>query len=59
MQSGLAVRLRAKGVLIDRGKDYYLNYNENRNFRLGFAYVPISKLEDGVTVIAEEVQSML
>jgi GntR family transcriptional regulator/MocR family aminotransferase len=57
--SGLAVRLRAKGVLIDRGKDYYLNYNENRNFRLGFAYVPISKLEDGVTVIAEEVQSML
>jgi GntR family transcriptional regulator/MocR family aminotransferase len=51
--------LRAKGVLIDRGQDYYLNYNEKRNFRLGFAYVPVSKLEDGVKIIAEEVRAML
>jgi GntR family transcriptional regulator/MocR family aminotransferase len=55
----LASRLRAKGVLIDRGQDYYLNYNEKRNFRLGFAYVPVSKLEDGVKIIAEEVRAML
>jgi GntR family transcriptional regulator/MocR family aminotransferase len=57
--SDLAVRLRAKGVLIDRGQDYYLNSNEKQNFRLGFAYVPVSKLEDGVKIIAEEVRSML
>ena len=55
----LANRLRAKGVLIDRGQDYYLNYNEKRNFRLGFAYVPVSKLEDGVKIIAEEVRALL
>ena len=57
--SDLAVRLRAKGVLIDRGQDYYLNSDEKQNFRLGFAYVPVSKLEDGVKIIAEEVRSML
>ena len=57
--SSLAVRLRAKGVLIDRGQDYYLDYSEKRNFRLGFAFVPVSKLEDGVKIIAEEVRSMI
>jgi GntR family transcriptional regulator/MocR family aminotransferase len=57
--SELKSRLREKGVLIDRGEDYYLNRNDSRSFRLGFAYVPISKLEDGVQVIAEEVRSML
>ncbi len=57
--AGLAARLRAKGVLVDRGRDYYLNYNNNRSFRLGFAYVPVSKLEAGVKVIAEEVRAML
>ena len=57
--SDLAVRLRAKGVLIDRGQDYYLNYNNNQNFRLGFAYVPVSRLEDGIKIISEEVRSML
>ncbi|WP_299842845.1 PLP-dependent aminotransferase family protein [uncultured Roseovarius sp.] len=57
--SELAVRLRARGVLVDRGQDYYLNYNDSRSFRLGFAYVPVSNLEDGVRVIAKEVRSML
>ena len=57
--SDLAVRLRAKGVLIDRGQDYYLNSNEKQDFRLGFAYVPVSKLDDGVKIIAKEVLSML
>lgn len=57
--SELALRLRDKGVLIDRGQDYYLNGNHRRNFRLGFAYVPISKLEDGVKIIAKEVQGLI
>lgn len=57
--SELAVRLKAKGVLVDRGQDYYLNYNDNRSFRLGFAYVPVSKLEAGVEIIAKEVKAML
>ena len=57
--SELKARLRPKGVLVDRGQDYYLNQTDSRSFRLGFAYVPISKIEDGIRVIAEEVQSML
>ncbi|WP_299873004.1 PLP-dependent aminotransferase family protein [uncultured Sulfitobacter sp.] len=57
--SELAVRLRAKGVLVDRGQDYYLGMNDKRSFRLGFAYVPVSKLEAGVRVIAEEVKALL
>lgn len=57
--SELARRLRSKGVLIDRGQDYYLNYDDNRSFRLGFAYVPVSKLEDGVKLIAKEVRALL
>ena len=51
--------MQAKGVLVDRGQDYYLNYDDSRSFRLGFAYVPVSKLEDGVKVIAEEVRSIM
>lgn len=57
--SELARRLRAKGVLVDRGQDYYLKFNVNRSFRLGFAYVPVSNLEAGVKVIASEVRAML
>ncbi len=57
--SELKTRLRPKGVLLDRGQDYYLNQNDKRSFRLGFAYVPVTKLEDGVQIIAEEIQSML
>jgi GntR family transcriptional regulator/MocR family aminotransferase len=57
--SELAVRLRAKGVLVDRGQDYYLGMNDKRSFRLGFAYVPVSKLEAGVHIIADEVKALL
>ena len=52
-------RLEEKGVLIDRGQDYYLNENNKKSFRLGFAYVPISKMEAGVEIIAEEVKRLL
>ena len=55
----LAVQLERKGVLIDKGRDYYLNYDNNRSFRLGFAYVPVSKLEDGIRIIAEDVKALL
>jgi len=57
--SELAVRLRAKGVLVDRGQDYYLNCSDKRSFRLGFAYVPVSKLEAGVRIIADEVAGLM
>jgi GntR family transcriptional regulator/MocR family aminotransferase len=55
----LAKRLRTKGVLVDRGQDYYLNYNDSRSFRLGFAYVPVANMEAGLQVIAEEVREMM
>lgn len=57
--SELAARLREKGVLVDRGQDYYLNMNDRRSFRLGFAYVPVSKVEAGIEIIATEVKAML
>ena len=55
----LARRLKSKGVLVDRGQDYYLSNNDRRSFRLGFAYVPVSKLEAGVEIIADDVRSLL
>ena len=54
----LGERLRDKGVLIDIGESYYLN-KDQRSFRLGFAFVPIDKLEEGIQIIAEEVKLML
>jgi GntR family transcriptional regulator/MocR family aminotransferase len=57
--SELSVRLREKGVLVDRGQDYYLGLNNSRSFRLGFAYVPVENLEDGVRIISDEVKAML
>ncbi len=57
--SELARRLKTKGVLVDRGQDYYLNQNDSRSFRLGFAYVPVSKMDAGLQLIADEVQSMI
>ena len=56
--SELGIRLREKGVLIDTGETYYLTENK-RSFRLGFAFVPIKKLEEGIQIIAEEVQRLL
>ncbi|MCE8518994.1 PLP-dependent aminotransferase family protein [Ruegeria pomeroyi] len=57
--SELALRLRSRGVLVDRGQDYYLSMNDRRSFRLGFAYVPVSKLDAGVEIIAAEVKKLL
>ena len=55
----LAERLREKGVLIDKGQRYYLLNSDSRSFRLGFAYVPVSKFASGVKLIADEVRALL
>jgi GntR family transcriptional regulator/MocR family aminotransferase len=53
----LGERLRKRGVLIDIGEKFWLN-QDKRSFRLGFAFVPIKKLEEGIKLIAEEVNLM-
>jgi len=55
----LKARLRARSVLIDSGDNYYLARNHQSGFRLGFAFVPIDKIEDGIRIISEEVDSLL
>lgn len=56
--TALSIRLRAKGVLIDIGEKFCLN-GDNRSFRLGFAFVPLKKLDEGIQLIAEEVNFQL
>ena len=55
----LAARLKSRGVLVDKGQTFYLTNNDRRSFRVGFAYVPVGKLEEGVRIIAEEVEKLL
>lgn len=57
--TALQKRLRRRGVLVDRGQTFYLKNDNHRSFRVGFAYVPVRKLEDGVKIIAEEVRKMI
>ena len=54
----LSVRLRAKGVLVDIGEIFCMN-GDNRSFRLGFAFVPLKKLDEGIQLIAFEVKTQL
>lgn len=54
----LSSRLRAKGVLIDIGEIFCMN-GDNRSFRLGFAFVPLKKLDEGIQLIAVEVKTQL
>ncbi len=51
----LSERLRARGVLIDIGEKFCLN-GDKRSFRLGFAFVALKKLDEGIRLIAEEVK---
>ena len=53
----LSERLRTRGVLIDIGEKFSLD-KDRRSFRLGFAFVPLKKLEEGIQLIAEEVNGM-
>ncbi|MCY4349537.1 MAG: PLP-dependent aminotransferase family protein [Thiotrichales bacterium] len=55
----LAARLTSEGVLVDKGQTFYLNNENRRSFRVGFAYVPVGKLEEGVKIIAREVRKLL
>ena len=55
----LRTRLRERGVLIDRGETFYLDRNRKNGLRLGFAFVPVERLEDGIKIIAEEVKALL
>ncbi len=55
----LSCRLRARGVLIDKGQTFYLSNDVRSSFRMGFAYVPVNKLEEGVQIVAEEVKRLL
>jgi len=55
----LREHLRGRGVLIDRGQAFYLDQNRKNGLRLGFAFVPLEKLEDGIKLIAEEVRNLL
>lgn len=54
----LSVCLRAKGVLVDIGEIFCLN-GDTRSFRLGFAFVPLKKIDEGIRLIAEEVNNQL
>lgn len=51
--------LRERGVLIDRGQAFYLAQDQKNGLRLGFAFVPVENLEDGVKLIAEEVRKLI
>ncbi len=55
----LAERLRERGVLIDKGQRYYLGNSDSKSFRLGFAYVPVSKFQSGVKLIADAARALL
>jgi len=55
----LRERLRERGVLIDKGQSFFLEGDRKNCFRLGFAFVPVSKLEEGIKIIAEEVKRLL
>ena len=55
----LKAKLRARSVLIDSGDNYYLERTHNSGFRLGFAFVPIDKIEEGIRIISEEIDRLL
>ena len=55
----LAERLKPRGVLVDKGQTFYLANDNKRSFRVGFAFVPMDKLEEGVKIIAEEVRRLI
>lgn len=55
----LRTRLRERGVLIDRGQMFHLDQNRRNGLRLGFAFVPVERMDKGVKIIAEEVDKLL
>jgi GntR family transcriptional regulator/MocR family aminotransferase len=57
--SALSERLRKKGVIIDKGQPFYLNGDNLRSFRLGFAYVDVTRIDEGIRIIADEAERQL
>ncbi|MDH3740513.1 MAG: PLP-dependent aminotransferase family protein [Hyphomicrobiales bacterium] len=55
----LRTRLRERGVLIDRGQTFHLEQGRRNGLRLGFAFVPVEKMEAGVKIIAQEVNKLI
>lgn len=55
----LKAKLRARSVLIDSGENFYLARNHQSGFRLGFAFVPIDKIDEGIRIISQEINALL
>ncbi len=51
--------LREQGVLIDMGQAFFLARDQKNCFRLGYAFVPIDRMEDGIRIIASEVKKQI
>ena len=57
--SQLAERLKLRGVLIDEGSVFYKKPSQGRRkFRIGFAALQRKVIQDGIKIIAEEVEKM-
>ncbi len=52
-------RLRTRGVLIDSGQTFHLAQDRTNGLRLGFAFVPVERLEAGIQLIAQEVRKAI
>lgn len=55
----LKAKLRSRSVLIDSGENFYLARNQQSGFRLGFAFVPVDKIDEGIRIISEEIHTLL
>ncbi|MEO0356817.1 MAG: PLP-dependent aminotransferase family protein [Pseudomonadota bacterium] len=52
-----ARRLQAKGVLIEPGRPFFTNQDSPNNFyRLAYSSIPVSKIPEGVRLLASEVR---
>lgn len=54
----LKEKLVDRSVLIDSGNNYYLKKNNKQGFRLGFAFIQLDKIEDGICIISEEIRKI-
>jgi len=51
----VAERLRKKGVLIEPGRAFFINEQAPKNYyRLAYSSLPVSKIADGVALVANE-----
>lgn len=51
----VAARLLEKGVLIEPGRAFFINEQAPKNYyRLAYSSLPVSKIADGVALVASE-----